>query len=297
MAKIPTPGDRAVQARGPACAAHDIGRPGLPGVPELSGCRVYRRAGGDRVDRESGNQTISTPGTVVSGWDVRGKLIINAANVTVKDSIIHGPAAGGCSNGAALEINAGGAQITDVEVTMDNPTARLDGVWTFGDNATLTRVHVHGGVDGVKTGSGVLIQDSYIHGIQWFASDPNQGGGETHNDGVQTFAGDRDVTLQHNRIDVSTTNDSNAAWQTSGVNIRAENNYLADGGGCTLNVDAKSLGGPTLQPVYVNNNRFGRHQASTGCVVLISNKTVMTEYNGNLWADTLTAVPRWQQHD
>jgi hypothetical protein len=31
--------------------------------------------------------------------------------------------------------------------------------------------------------------------------------------------------------------------------------------------------------------------------VLISNKTVMTEYNGNVWADTLTPVPRWQQHD
>ena len=52
-----------------------------------------------------------------------------------------------------------------------------------------------------------------------------------------------------------------------------------DGGGCTINF-AVPLGGPTLAPIYVNNNHFGPHRAFTGCVALISNKTVMTEYNG-----------------
>ena len=53
---------------------------------------------GTALTVKTGNQTISTAGAVVDGWDVRGKLIINAANVTVKNTIVHGPPAGGCSN-------------------------------------------------------------------------------------------------------------------------------------------------------------------------------------------------------
>jgi hypothetical protein len=267
--------------------------PAYPNFPDAS---CTGAPAGTALTVKNGNQTISTAGTVIDGWDVHGKIIINATNVTVKNSIVRGPAAGGCSNGAAIEINQTGALIQDVEVLMENPTACLDGIWTFGDGATLTRVHVHGGVDGIKTGSNILVQDSYIHGMQWFASDPNQGGGETHNDGVQTFGGDANITLRHNRIDMSAGGNANAAWQGSGYNSRAEYNYL-DGGGCTINFAAQSLGGATLQPMYVNFNHFGRNSGFTGCVVLISNKTVMTEYNGNVWQDTGQPVPTWQQHD
>lgn len=244
----------------------------------------------------TGNKTYSTAGQVISGLDVHGKVIINANNVTLKNSIVRGPAAGGCANGAAIETHGTGIVIQDVEVLMENPTACLDGVWTFNSSVTILRANIHGGVDGVKTGSNILIQDSYIHDMQWFASDPNQGGGETHNDGVQTFAGETNVTLRHNTIDMSTTKNANSAWQGSGYNSRAEYNLL-DGGGCTINFAAQSLGGPTLQPMYVNYNHFGRHQFFTGCVVLISLKTVMTEYIGNVWHDTLQPVPPPQQHD
>ncbi len=266
----------------------------LPDYPDASCTGV---PAGTALTVVNGDRTYSTAGQVISGLDIHGKVIINANNVTLKNSIVRGPAAGGgCRNGAAIEARGTGIVIQDVEVMMENPTACLDGIWTFNSSVTITRANIHGGVDGVKTGSNVLIQDSYIHDMQWFASDPNQGGGATHNDGVQTFAGENNVTLRHNTIDMSTTKSANAAWQGSGYNSRAEYNLL-DGGGCTINFAAQSLGGATLQPMYVNNNHFGRHQGFTGCVVLISNKTVMTEYNGNMWHDTLTPVPRWQQHD
>ena len=210
----------------------------------------------------NGDQTYSTPEQVISGLDVRGKVIIRANNVTFENSIVRGPAAGPCRNGAAIEARGTGIIIQDVDVLMENPTACLDGIWTTSGNVTILRANIHGGVDGIKTGSNVLIQDSYIHGMQWFASDPNQGGGQTHNDGVQTHAGATGVTLRHNTIDLSTTNNANAAWQSSGYNSRAKHNYL-DGGGCTINFAAQSLGGPTLQPMYVNNNHFGRHRGFT----------------------------------
>lgn len=243
----------------------------------------------------NGNQTYSANGQVISGLDVHGKVIINANNVTLKNSIVRGPAAGVCRNGAAIEANGTGILIQDVEVLMENPTACLNGISTI-DSVTILRANIHGGVDGVKTGSNILIQDSYIHDMQWFASDPNQGGGATHNDGVQTSAGSKNVTLRHNTIDMSTTQNANAAWQSSGYNSRAEFNFL-DGGGCTINFAAQVLGGAILQPMYVNNNHFGRHRFFTGCVVLISLKTVMTEYIGNVWHDTLSSVPPPQQHD
>lgn len=285
-------------------SATGVGSNSCPAYPSFPDTSCTGVPAGTTLTVKSGNQTISTAGMIIDGWDVRGKLIINAQNVTVKNSIVHGPAAGGCSNGAAIEVNANYATIQDTEVVMDNPTACLDGIWLNANYATLTRLNVHGGTDGIKAatspfGHDYLIQDSYIHDMKWWATDPNQGGGDTHNDGIQSWGGASNVTLTHNRIDMSTVLDSggqmvsNSAWQDGATNSRAEYNYL-DGGGCTLNF---AWGSGSVQPIYVNYNHFGRHQGFTGCVVLINNAAVMTQYNGNIWQDTGLAVPNYQQHD
>jgi hypothetical protein len=279
--------------------------PAYPKFPDAS-CTGYPV--GTTLTVKNGDQTINTAGTVVSGWDVRGKIIVNADNVTIKNSITHGPAVGGCSNGASIELYGQNDVVQDTEVVLDHPTACLDGIWMAGNFQTLTRVNVHAGTDGVKAGADeashdFLVQDSYLHGMRWDPDDPNQGHTETHNDGVQTWSLAHNVTLRHNRIDLSTVFNtsgelaSNAAWQDGAFNSRAENNYL-DGGGCTLNFAAQ---GTTTQnpqtPLYVNNNHFGRIRGFNGCVVLINNQAVMTEYNGNVYDDTGTPVPTWQQHN
>jgi hypothetical protein len=234
-------------------------------------------------------------GRTISNMDFRGWVRVSGANITFKNSIFRGRVANGANHALIdTEDSTGTITIIDSEFVPSAPSATIDGLWTR--NTNIYRADIRGGVDGMKANSNTLVQDSYIHDMRYFASDPNQGGGPTHNDGVQTFAGESHVTLRHNTIDISDTFDGNAAWQGSGTYSTAENNYL-DGGGCTINFDAKSLGGPTLTPMYVNNNHFGRNQASAGCVALISNKTVMTEYNGNVWHDTGQPVPRWQQHD
>jgi hypothetical protein len=294
-------GGKAVQfgsASGRSC-------PVYPSFPDASCTGV---PAGTVLTVKTGNQTISTAGTVVNGWDVRGKIIVNADNVTIKNSIVHGPAAGGCSNGAAIELYGQHDVVQDTEVVLDHPTACLDGIWMIGNYETLTRVNVHGGTDGVK-GAGdpgthdQLIQDSYIHDMRWDPNDPNQGGTETHNDGVQDWSGAYNITLRHNRIDMSTVLNSsgelvsNAAWQSGTSNARAEYNYL-DGGGCTLNFASSDSTAQNPQtPIYINNNHFGRTRGFTGCVALINNQAVMTEYNGNVYHDTLTPVPTWQQHN
>jgi hypothetical protein len=237
----------------------------------------------------------SFDGRTISNMDFRGWVKVTGANITFKNSIFRGRSANGANHALIdTEDSNGTITIIDSEFKPSSPSATIDGLWTR--NTNIYRADIRGGVDGLKANSNTLVQDSYIHDMSYFASDPNQGGRPTHNDGVQTFAGESHVTLRHNTIDISDTYDGNAAWQSSGTYSRAENNYL-DGGGCTLNFDAKSLGGPTLTPIYVNKNHFGRHQAATGCVALISNKTVMTEYNGNVWHDTGQPAPGWQQHD
>ncbi len=186
---------------------------------------------GTKLTVVTGDKTYSSSGTVISGKDFHGFVKITGSNITIKNSIFRGRATS--SNAGLLDTERGtNTVVQDSEFVPSHPSATIDGIWA--NSTKIYRANVHGSVDGIKTGSDVLIQDSYIHDLSWFASDPNQGGGETHNDGVQSFHGDARVTIRHNTIDMSTTKNANAAWQTSARDSRIEGNWL-DGGGCTLN--------------------------------------------------------------
>lgn len=243
----------------------------------------------------SGNQVYATSNKVISGLDIHGYVEITGKNVVLKNSIVRGGAAK--CNAAVITVDHGGsATIQDTEVSPSNPNACLDGVWST--SATLLRMNIHGSVDGVKAFDHTVVRDSWIHGLMWFASDPNQGGGPTHNDDVQTFEGNQHITLQHNTLDAGTK--GNAAYQVSqdfgqrAADLHVVGNWL-DGGGCTLNFSAN--GGPTpMTGIYVLNNRFGRH-SQFDCPILISTQTVLTQNSGNVWDDTGKAIPRPQQHD
>jgi hypothetical protein len=248
----------------------------------------------------TGDKTYSQDNQVISGLDIRGNVRITGNNVTLKNSIIRGVGKGGtsgCQNAAVLRLNDGvKVTIQDVEVVATSPNACLDGVWAA--NATLTRLHVHNVVDGVKADDSVLLQDSYIHDLARFASDPNQGGGPTHNDGVQSFYGNQHITIRHNTIAV--TDNDNATFQLSqdggrrAADIHIENNWL-DGGGCTLNLSHS--GGPTpMTDIYVIGNRFGRH-SYYDCPILVSTQTILSANSGNVWDDTGKPIPAPDRHD
>src|SRR5439155_21114143 len=151
--------------------------------------------------------------------------------------------------------------------------------------------------DGVKAGASTTVDSSYIHDLMLIAHDPNQGGGETHNDAVQTL-GARHVVLRHNTMNVGRA--GNAAFQVTqdgggvATDLRGEGNWL-DGGGCTLNFAHK--GGPTpMTGIFVTNNRFGRG-SQYQCPILLSTKTSLSQNSGNVWDDTGKPVPAPQQHD
>lgn len=244
-----------------------------------------------------GDQVYATPGQVIDGLDIRGRVEIRARNVTIRNSVIRG-ASTKC-NAAVVWVRAdlgASATIQDTEIAAATPHPCLDGIWASA--TTLLRVNIHSVVDGVKAHDDVTVRDSWVHDLSWFADDPNQGGGETHNDAVQTYEGNRRVTLRHNTL--SAGSKGNAAYQVTqdggkvSTDLLVEDNWL-DGGGCTLNFSHK--GGPApMTGIHLSDNRFGRGSAYD-CPVLISTGTVLSTFAGNVWEDTGKAVPAPQQHD
>jgi hypothetical protein len=235
------------------------------------------------------NQTFSTSGQVITGKDFHGYVKVTGSNITFKNCIFRGDTPSG--NNALLNTQAGtNIVVEDSEFVPLHPAATIDGVWTA--NTKLYRVNIHGSVDGMKAGENTLVQDSYIHDMSWFASDPNQGGGPTHNDGVQAFDGVSGVTLRHNTIDMSTTENGNSALQDSASGVTVDDNWL-DGGGCTLNFASH---GHSLAGLVVTNNRFGRHSYYQ-CPILLSNLLSLAVNSRNVWVDTGTPIPPPQQHD
>jgi len=249
----------------------------------------------------NGNQTYSsTTPTTISNKEFRGFIKVTGANITFENCFFRGGNTTGNSALLDTENSQGTITVRDSEFAPMNPSASIDGL--SAKNTTLVRVNIHGTVDGLKAGANTLIQDSYIHDMAWFANDPNQGGGSTHNDGVQTLSGSN-ITLRHNNIDMSTSKEANAAWQVTqdfGLvsNIRAENNWL-DGGSCTLNISHKQFGDLShpLTTAYITGNRFGRHRLFASCAILVSTKVTLAQNSGNVYDDTGTPIPQPDRHD
>lgn len=246
---------------------------------------------GTSLTVHNGDLTILTAGTVVEGLDVRGFVFINANNVTFRKSIVKGRAV--TSNQSIIEVQSGvsGVLIEDVTIAPTSPSVYCDGIWGGGYHAR--RLNIQGVVDGAKVESNTLFERSYVHDLAFFSSDPDQGGGPTHNDGIQILRGDA-IRLYSNNLE-QTASDNAAVQVTQDygavTNLVIEANWL-DGGGATLNIAHKVLS--SLNGVTVKNNRFGRN-SYYNAPILISTKTTITNIN-NVWDDTGQIVPV-QQHD
>jgi hypothetical protein len=264
-------------------------KPDLPtGKPSAATTGVPK---GTVLKRIDGDQTYAKAGQVVQNVDIHGYVTIKASNVVIRNAIIRGGAAR--CNAAVVNVASGSVTIERSEIAPAHPNACLDGVWAA--NATLRRMNIHGTVDGVKANSNVLIEDSYIHDLSWYASDPNQGGGATHNDDVQTLSGSH-ITLRRNVLVALPK--GNAAYQVTQdfgavSDLRIEHNWL-DGGGCTLNFAHKVRA--SLTGIYVVGNRFGRH-STFQCPILVSTKTTLSADSANVWDDTGKPIPSPQRHD
>jgi hypothetical protein len=154
-------------------------------------------------------------------------------------------------------------------------------------------MNIHGGVDGLKAGTASTLECSYIHDLAYFAVDPNQNGGPTHNDAIQILEGTGIHIVGNQLIAAKSDNAAIQITQDFGAvgDLHMESNW-ADGGGCTFNISHN--GAAALTDVHALGNRFGRN-SFYACPILKSTKTTL-DSSGNVWDDDDTTVPI-QTHD
>ena len=218
--------------------------------------------------------TITKDNTVVDAKDISGPVYVQAKNVTIKRSKIHGN--GGDSFG--VNVRSGSVRIEDSEIY-----GFANGIGF--DSWTAIRVNLHGMTDdGVKLGSNVTLQDSWIH-------DMTPGAG-AHADGGQMQNGVRNLVVRHNTIDMVNGRElGNAALflapdlgpSTVGP-VLITDNWL-NGGNYTLFCLDGSDGRYFVDNITITNNRFGR-QSRYGATRV----NVPISQGGNVWDDTGAAV-------
>jgi hypothetical protein len=228
----------------------------------------------------NGDQTVTTAGAVLDGLDVHGRVIVKAANVTIRNSIIRGSDAG--STNGLLDAMTGslGLKVYDSEIVATVPSMSVNGI--MGWNLELHRVNIHGVIDGLDiAGSNVVVADSWIHNLLHYTNDPNHADGVTHDDNVQIVVG-TNIQITGSVL----TGAYNAAvmiGQDRGKigNLTIANNRL-DGGGCTINIAEKTYG--PLQGVTIRDDKFGLNTRIARCGIIAPSTTVLTLAN-NFYTD------------
>ena len=214
---------------------------------------------GSTLTRRDGNITVTTDGTVLSNLDIHGFVTVRAKNVTISNSIVRGGKSTGVATGLITNYGYAGLVISDVRVVPEFPSVYFDGI--KGSDFTARRVHVSGGVDSVKIhGSNVTIENSLLENTTYYASDPQQGGGPTHNDNVQILYG------QNLRITGSTIRGASnfavlGAASRGNTNLVLANNWL-DGGHCTVKLQILNGWAETAS---VTGNKFGPNRKVSSC--------------------------------
>lgn len=199
-------------------------KPSSCGYPDETNTGV---PAGTKLKAEVSQMTIRKSG-VYSGLNIRGGLVIEADNVTVKNSRIR------CvdgNHGNCVQLGERHNTIQDSEIgggaSGHDYTASAAAIYSGGTSNTnkILRVDIHHTDDGLRMDGGTTLQDSYIHAL---ASGVNG----SHSDGSQSCGGSG-MSFLHNTI-----------W---GGNNDA---VFLQGGDCGSN-DASPL-----RDVVVNNNLF-----------------------------------------
>ena len=178
--------------------------------------------------------SITSAGTVIDHVDLSGDTFVNAPDVVIKNSVVHGG-----NWGIEVGPNATNLIVQDTTFLGGGNSAIMDD--GYANNVSYVRVNISGSTDGMKlSGAGRLIQDSFIHALSQTST--------SHNDGIQAYEGSNWKFI-HNYI---TTPDTGCISMFQGQGtwdaVLIQNNRFV-GGGYPL-----YLGGSTAKNVQVTGN-------------------------------------------
>ena len=160
--------------------------PALFGMPNATNTGV---PAGTSLTAYTGPMTITTPGTVIDGKIINGTLIIEAANVTIKNSVVQNFGFWGIDASAAAAV--GNVTVQNCTLTgsssMDHDSAIVGSGTFIGNNISNTE-------NGILLQDGAsVVRDNYIH-------DLNDNFGDPHYDGIALQGGQNHVLIEHNTI-------------------------------------------------------------------------------------------------
>lgn len=220
---------------------------------------------------DSGSLTIDEPGTVIEGLRVKGRIVVNADDVVIRDTLVEG---GGAHY--PIRISRGVKNVLIEYVEVHNDPGGGIGIFFNSGSGTVRYANIHTATDGIRVqADDVTIEHSYIHSLKRIS------GG--HHDSIQIRSG-ANVVIRGNSLlpYVAETNDPmNAAIQIGSltrdplVDLRVEGNFM-DGGNYTIN------GGKDIESGSFVGNVFGPH-ARYGIRTRMSPEI---EWRDNIMAET-----------
>lgn len=248
--------------------ANVIASPHTGGYPDETNTGV---PAGTTLTAYSGSYYIQTDNTVIDGMDINGIVVIQANNVTIRNTRIT------TNDFYPIRRDTGTGLLVEDSEIIGTSTDVTCGIGF--DNYTARRVNVHGTVDGFKTQNNVVLEDCYVHDLTV--------GNGTHNDGAQSTGGNN-VTIKHCTFKLGGA-DVNACLQIGNEDGGNSNwlvqNCLIDGGGFTIN----SSSDPTINSnMRFTGNRFTRNY--TYGIGGVGGATWITNYYDN---DGTAASPSW----
>lgn len=305
--------------KAPAAAVVDQSRDSLqPGtyIPSESTAGVKSGIALKPYNTSGADLVITQDGTVLDGLEIWGDIKVRAANVTIKNSRLHGGTATPKANTGVIDANDSRVKnlvVQDSTITPQSPSYYRDGI--VGHDYSSLRNHISRTNDGLgifnrpggPAAANVTAKGNYIHGLTFWSNDPAHKDG-THNDGIQVQGGEN-ILISGNRVvgDLVAGNGSanpvRGLYATTGMlvqqntaklqNVIVEQNFI-DSGLTSITVDhtAKKQSGINLT---VRNNYFGKNQYSWDGAkyqirIVDRAASAVNGLSSNKWSDTMTPL-------
>ncbi|MFJ6076884.1 hypothetical protein ACIQC0_01105 [Pseudarthrobacter sp. NPDC092419] len=277
------------------------------GVPAGTALVPYNTSGADLV--------ITRDGTVLDGLEIYGDIKVRAANVTIKNSRLHGGRHIPGSNTGIIDANNAAVAnlvVHDNTIIPDKPSYYRDGI--VGHDYAALRNHIQRTNDGLgifnrpggPAAANVRAEANYIHSLTYWSYDPAHSDG-THNDGIQVQGGEN-IRLAGNNVVANAVlgegSGPNPRGDHAGIgimlqqnvaklaNVVVENNWVDDGQ-TSINIAHGKYANitVTVRSNYLGRNQYDFGNGSTYPIRIIS-RAASTVYglDSNRWADTLALL-------
>jgi len=230
------------------------------------------------LEPRTGNATQIAGSADINGVIFTGPVLWDGQGGTLRltNCVIN---AGVSTTGAIIALSGGRIEIDSctLRVTDSNSSGVVHGAAV----KIITNSDLSGAGDGINSAQpGSLIEGNWIHDLQ---QSPDCA--QVHNDGVQIYAGQGDVTIRNNRIELPSTGcNGNAVVFTQGAGIGdiiIEGNYMRGGEAILKNQDGTMH---VIGNTFVNNSNIDVANGFSCCKINFYSATNGTigQWNNNI---------------